>query len=53
MQYKCQNIIHICLDFQVVLFGGKYADVKKQAIPLLEQNDILYVDWNSLTGDSE
>lgn len=37
----------------MVLFGGKYADVKKQAIPLLEQNDILYVDWNSLTGDSE
>lgn len=35
------------------LFGGKYADVKQQAIPLLEQNNILYVDWNSLTGDSE
>ena len=33
--------------------GGKYAQIKSQAIQLLEQNDILYVDWNSLTGDSE
>ena len=33
--------------------GGKYAQIKCQAIPLLEQNNILYVDWNSLTGDSE
>lgn len=33
--------------------GGKYAQVKSQAITLLEQNNILYVDWNSLTGDSE
>lgn len=33
--------------------GGKYADLKKQAEMLLEQNDILHIDWNSLTGDSE
>lgn len=33
--------------------GGKYTDIKNQAMPLLEQNDILYIDWNSLTGDSE
>lgn len=33
--------------------GGKYADIKNQAIPVLEQNNILYVDWNALTGDSE
>ena len=33
--------------------GGKYAQIKSQAISLLEQNNILYVDWNSLTGDSE
>lgn len=33
--------------------GGKYADIKNQTIPLLEQNNILYVDWNALTGDSE
>lgn len=35
------------------LVGGKYAEVKKQAVPLLEQNNILYIDWNCLTGDSE
>ena len=33
--------------------GGKYAEIKSQAISLLDQNNILYVDWNSLTGDSE
>ena len=33
--------------------GGKYAELKKQAVTLLEQNDILHIDWNSLTGDSE
>jgi peptidoglycan/xylan/chitin deacetylase (PgdA/CDA1 family) len=33
--------------------GGKYSEIKNQAITLLEQNDILYVDWNALTGDSE
>lgn len=33
--------------------GGKYEQIKNQAIPLLDQNNILYVDWNSLTGDSE
>lgn len=33
--------------------GGKYSEVKKEAINLLEQNNILYVDWNALTGDSE
>ena len=35
------------------LAGGKYAEIKKQAEVLLEQNDILHIDWNSLTGDSE
>ena len=33
--------------------GGKYAELKSQAIALLDQNDILHIDWNSLTGDSE
>lgn len=33
--------------------GGYYAQIKEQARALLEQNNILYVDWNSLTGDSE
>ena len=29
------------------------AKIKADSLPLLEQNNILYVDWNSLTGDSE
>lgn len=33
--------------------GGKYAQVKTEAIQLLEQNNITHIDWNSLTGDSE
>ena len=32
--------------------GGKYAKVKQEAAQLLEQNEILYVDWNALTADS-
>ena len=32
--------------------GGKYKKVKNEAKTLLEQNDIAYVDWNSLTNDS-
>ena len=35
------------------LAGGKYADIKAQANELLSQNDIIHVDWNALTGDSE
>ena len=34
-------------------YGGKYAELKSQAISLLEENNIVYLDWNSLTGDSE
>lgn len=37
----------------MVQYGGKYAKIKEQAIPLLEQNNILNIDWNALTGDSE
>ena len=33
--------------------GGKYAQIKNDVLPLFQQNNILYVDWNSLTGDSE
>jgi peptidoglycan/xylan/chitin deacetylase (PgdA/CDA1 family) len=33
--------------------GGKYAEIKSQAKELLSQNDILYVDWNALSGDAE
>ena len=35
------------------LLGGEYADVKAQANNLLSENNILHVDWNALTGDSE
>lgn len=33
--------------------GGPYADIKSQAKELLAQNNILTVDWNALSGDSE
>ncbi len=33
--------------------GGPYVDIKVQARELLSQNDILYVDWNALSGDAE
>lgn len=32
--------------------GGKYASIKQEASELLEQNEILHVDWNALTSDS-
>lgn len=32
--------------------GGKYEEVKRQAIELLKQNQITYTNWNCLTGDS-
>lgn len=35
------------------LAGGKYAEIKSQANELLKQNDIMHIDWNSLTGDGE
>lgn len=35
------------------LIGGKYAEIKREAKELLSQNDILQIDWNSLTGDAE
>lgn len=33
-------------------WGGKYAEVKKQAEQILEQNDVLHIDWNALTSDA-
>lgn len=33
--------------------GGKYENVKKGAKELLNQNGILNIDWNCLTGDAE
>ena len=35
------------------LVGGRYAEIKRQARELLEQNNIMYMDWNALTGDAE
>lgn len=32
--------------------GKKYRNVKTEAKQLLSDNDILYIDWNSLTNDS-
>ena len=32
--------------------GGKYAEIKEQAVQLLEQNGVLHIDWNALTADS-
>jgi len=32
--------------------GGKYRDIKNEAIQMLEQMNVGYVDWNALTGDS-
>lgn len=34
-------------------YGGPYAEIKNQAKQLLSENDILNIDWNSLTGDAE
>ena len=33
--------------------GGVYDDLKSEAKVLLEQNNIVSVDWNALNGDSE
>lgn len=33
--------------------GGKYANLKKEAVTLLDQNNIAHLDWNALTGDAE
>lgn len=35
------------------LVGGKYADIKKQAKELLNENNIVNIDWNALNGDAE
>lgn len=33
--------------------GGRYNNLKNEAKGLLRQNNIAYIDWNALTGDSE
>ena len=32
--------------------GGKYAQIKKEAAVLLEQNGIMHINWNALTSDA-
>lgn len=32
--------------------GGKYANVKKDAVNLLNQNNVAHLDWNALTADA-
>ncbi len=58
---KTQDIIKNILgtDYDGHLFrfpggssGGKYATIKTEAKVLLEQNNIAYVDWNSLSNDA-
>lgn len=33
--------------------GGKYRNIKNDAVNVLNENNILHVDWNALNGDSE
>lgn len=33
-------------------WGGKYATIKQEANEILEQNEILHIDWNALTSDA-
>ena len=33
--------------------GGKYEGLKREAKQLLEDNNVLSIDWNALTGDAE
>ena len=60
---KCNDAVKNAIqipEYQSHLFrfpggstGGTYATIKEEAIKLLEENEILYVDWNALTGDAE
>lgn len=33
-------------------WGGKYANIKKEAVTLLDENNIAHIDWNALTSDA-
>ena len=60
---KCNDVVRNAIknqEYNSHLFrfpggfsGGKYAEIKKQAKDLLEQNEIFNVDWNALSGDGE
>ena len=32
--------------------GGKYANIKAEAVNLLNQNNVAHLDWNALTADA-
>lgn len=32
--------------------GGKYANIKAEAVNLLNQNNVAHIDWNALTADA-
>lgn len=59
----CNDVVSKAIgeaDYQSHLFrfpggyvGGKYAKIKQQANQILEQNEIMHVDWNAVTGDAE
>ena len=49
MPEYCSNVFRFPGGSQ----GGKYANLKAQAITVLENNNIAQLDWNSLTRDSE
>lgn len=60
---KCNNAVRNAIgeqEYESHLFrfpgglaGGKYADIKSSAKELLNQNNIVNVDWNALNGDGE
>ena len=60
---KCNNAVINAIgeqDYESHLFrfpgglaGGKYADTKLAAKELLNQNNVVNVDWNALNGDGE
>ncbi len=60
---KCNEAVRNAIqvpEYQSHLFrfpggasGGPYATIKTESIKLLEENGILHVDWNALTGDAE
>ena len=60
---KCNNAVRNAIgeqDYESHLFrfpgglaGGKYADTKLAAKELLNQNNVVNVDWNALNGDGE
>lgn len=33
-------------------YGGKYSEIKRQAIEILKQNNIEFINWNALTNDA-